>query len=757
MQALNIADGVEVSKLRICGRHFAKNMISAVSKTLLGNAIPHPIEIQSVEIIAPPVHRDIDEIAEPGIDEPVSMDSESIGVSVMQVDQMVQTSPPQNVMHQTSAKIKNLKHKLISLRAENKNLKQKNKRVKLYRRNEMDSQPSINVFKTMCEKFLRPSVCEIVIAQLNNKQYTRNLKEIALKLYFASPKAYDVLRTYLRMPCRNTLCNEFAGMTIEPGLNDRFLEAMRVKLGSIVNPLYKYCVISIDEMSLREHLKYDMKRDEVIGLTGFNDLSMTESIANHSTTIMVQGLFEKWKQPIGYWFVKSALRAPESIEIVHSVITALFAIGFVVKAVISDQGSNFQKLAKVLGTNVDEPFFILNGEESQKIWYIFDPPHLLKNTRNCLLKNNFRNKKQPEHVISWTYIKQFYELDKKKDRYRSAPKISDVHIDPKDREKMKVRYAAEILSATIARSLNDHVQQGLLEKSASHTAEFISNIDNLFDVFNSKEIIHDFKKFNSAYCGAVYQVEFLEYMKNYIEELDVINCEGKIITGRFKFLNGWKHNINAIIQLWQSFDNDIDNISHILTRRINQDPLENFFGAIRSAGGNNQTPSCGDFTNHFKKLAFNCLFKHSDGNCEADLDSLLLTELEKIPETEDVDEIEEDDFSGLSPNSMYISYLCSFNICIFFSLYFNVCACILIIIQFFVFKTKCNRYFKSLDNDYDTKSQKLYILFMLKYRKKINCDNKIIEFYVVLYQIKSSNGSNLSLKTKIILIIISNL
>lgn len=69
----------------------------------------------------------------------------------------------------------------------------------------------------------------------------------------------------------------------------------------------------------------------------------------------------------------------------------------------------------------------------------------------------------------------------------------------------------------------------------------------------------------------------------------------------------------------QLFENH--EIKSIWLRHFNQDPLENFFGCIRSHGGRNINPTiCAAFETAFASLLINCLNSvHSPGaNCEKD-------------------------------------------------------------------------------------------------------------------------------------------
>ncbi len=66
-----------------------------------------------------------------------------------------------------------------------------------------------------------------------------------------------------------------------------------------------------------------------------------------------------------------------------------------------------------------------------------------------------------------------------------------------------------------------------------------------------------------------------------------------------------------------------ESLDFLLTRRLNQDPLENFFGTIRQQGGNSDTPTPLQFTRAFKKLFFDHYQILPSGNCSEDFDSML--------------------------------------------------------------------------------------------------------------------------------------
>lgn len=64
----------------------------------------------------------------------------------------------------------------------------------------------------------------------------------------------------------------------------------------------------------------------------------------------------------------------------------------------------------------------------------------------------------------------------------------------------------------------------------------------------------------------------------------------------------------------------------LLTFKLSQDPLENFFAAIRSSCGLNNNPTCIQFKSSFQNLLCNSLNKSDNGNCYQD-ESISLVDL----------------------------------------------------------------------------------------------------------------------------------
>lgn len=89
-----------------------------------------------------------------------------------------------------------------------------------------------------------------------------------------------------------------------------------------------------------------------------------------------------------------------------------------------DQGATNRSALKLLckDESIPGPYFTINNH---KIFTIFDPPHLLKNTRNALLTYKIKYGKNKTANIE--HIRQCFYIDKNK-RFRGLRRIREVYI-----------------------------------------------------------------------------------------------------------------------------------------------------------------------------------------------------------------------------------------------------------------------------------------------------------------------------------------
>lgn len=181
---------------------------------------------------------------------------------------------------------------------------------------------------------------------------------------------------------------------------------------------------------------------------------------------------------IAHWFFFCAesFNADELKDIVYSAVTKLLEIGMNPKGVISDQG--LYKLCNILEISTENSVFFANDH---KMVYFYDTPHLMKSTRNSFLKYVFEYKDERASFKHVQHLVDFYSSKS----YTPIPKITPVNLNPNSFEKMRVKYAVQLLSRTVAKSLKMLVTCNKIEKIAEENANMIEKFDNLFDCLNA--------------------------------------------------------------------------------------------------------------------------------------------------------------------------------------------------------------------------------------------------------------------------------
>lgn len=80
-----------------------------------------------------------------------------------------------------------------------------------------------------------------------------------------------------------------------------------------------------------------------------------------------------------------------------------------------------------------------------------DPPHLIKGIRNNLMnKNLVCSINGLTKVAKWEHIVELYKQDPAYKGIRLVNKLTDRHINPDKFQKIKVKYATQVLSQKVA-------------------------------------------------------------------------------------------------------------------------------------------------------------------------------------------------------------------------------------------------------------------------------------------------------------------
>lgn len=170
---------------------------------------------------------------------------------------------------------------------------------------------------------------------------------------------------------------------------------------------------------------------------------------------------------------------------------------------------------------------------------------------------------------------------------------------------MKVCYAAPVTAG-----METYLSLNLLSDSPS-TIMFISDIDKLFDILNSKHK-YGSKSYNRPFINRIEQKNHLLKMQNTFKNLVVFDKKkGNDVTNLINFSNSWQFSIADLPNLWNILKSKIFQvlIVYILIVLI-KTARKIIFGTFRK-NSNNINPTSYEFLYTFKKrfclIIFNIL------------------------------------------------------------------------------------------------------------------------------------------------------
>jgi hypothetical protein len=444
------------------------------------------------------------------------------------------------------------------------------------------------------------------------KRYSDEIKLLSLSLYNSGPKAYAYLSDIFNLPSKTSLKNWLKNLSSSPGFLPETFNALEQRM-KFMSERDKVCALLFDEITLKKNLQYDRYRDSIVGFEDFAHIGRSDKYAGSALVFMLRGLAANWSQPVGYVFSCTGCKDTVVQDLLFRCIDKCTASGCHIKVVISDQDSNFFAMSKKLGISVEQPYFKYNGNQ---YFFMFDTPHLLKSTRNNLYKHSFH---YDNLQTSWDVIVNYFNIDVKQE-WRMTPKITSTHVYLPPFSKMKVKFASQICSRSLAGALTTH--EKILGINTKATANFLVKFNDLFDAVNSSQA-----KLKNSLKGALSDTSpHIPFLKNCLQWLSTVTVmNGKVPVKNVKCLIGWQISISSILQLWTIL-RDNYKFDFLLTRRLNQDPLENLFSVIRRKGGNCYTPTPYNFAHIYKQTVCQKLLNPiKTGNCEMDLTKILTT------------------------------------------------------------------------------------------------------------------------------------
>jgi hypothetical protein len=434
--------------------------------------------------------------------------------------------------------------------------------------------------------------------------YSPELRSFALTLHFYSPHAYRYVRRVFNtcLPHPRTIEKWYTSVDGQPGFTDHALRALQARAASRQTPLI--CSLMMDEVAIRQQLEWDGKKfcGYIDMGTGTDDDSLP--IAKEALVFMVVAVNDCFKLPVGYFLI-DGLGALERANLVNQCLTKLHDVGINVIALTFDGASSNIAMANNLGCNLDVDdvnfsTFFRHPVSDEPVVIFFDPCHMLK-----LIRNTLADKKSlvddENKFVDFEFINKLHKLQDSEGLHLGN-RLRSAHM-AWYKKKMNVKLAAQLLSESVALSLEFCVQEKMPEfKGCEATVKFIRYFDRLFDVFNSRNLKANAYKRPLQASNWTEVAAFLSTARAYIVSLKE-SPKGKsmVKSNRKTGFLGFVVCIDSICKLYNSLI-VANKMSFICTYKFSQDHLELLFGKIRSLGGCNNNPSARQFCAAYKKL-----------------------------------------------------------------------------------------------------------------------------------------------------------
>lgn len=430
-------------------------------------------------------------------------------------------------------------------------------------------------FNNKFHRLLKPffTLTQINYFLNSNKKITKWSEDdicSAIALRSISPKAYKYLKykKKIPLPCISTLNKWVKDIKVEPGILNVALRVMGCKELTVGE---KACILAFDEMSVSKKYEYDKASDRIY-------------VPHKSVQVIIaRGILGSWRQPVYFDYDK-----PMSNECIIEIIRKMEHYGFPVHGIVCDLGGSNRSLFNQLDISENKSYFENPFDNSRNIHVFADVPHLIKLIRNNLLTHGIN---VGGNIINSNPLFELVAHDQ--GDFKIAYKISRYHLTVKGSELQNVKTAVNVMSETVGNAIKYLGSKGKLESNNwQATANFILLVDKWFDLLNSSGLASD-KFSRRCFRNSADQRNILEEMINTMKQTNVL---GKT----FPFIKGIIISSLSLMNLFSDLEIIYD-MKYIITRRLNQDVVENFFGIIRQMGGANDHPSSVVFKQRLKK------------------------------------------------------------------------------------------------------------------------------------------------------------
>lgn len=469
----------------------------------------------------------------------------------------------------------------------------------------------------------------------DDTKYSPAVRKFCLRLQFHSTSAYNELRKFFgkNLPDCRTIQRWLRTADASPGITSLALDIIAQKVQSYKEQGKQLCLCLIsDEMAMRRQINYNPSNKEFSGfVTHFNSRNDNDNtklaVAKDVLVFMVVGT--DFRLAVAY-FLLNGLQSVDRAAITREVVKSVYATGAKIISLTSDGLRANVIVAELLGAdfNANKPYFQNPSNAEEKIYIIFDPPHMLK-----LVRKHFAEKQLYYNgdELQWNLLRILADKQDT-DNFELGNKLSNRHINYK-RAPMDVKTAVETFSNSVADVLQQLNEDGYEDfAGCDATVAFIRIFNNLFDAMNYGEGKKTDDCFKRPICTSTIDSirKLFNEGKHFIERISIRSIGAKnnkttpVLKSRSSMgFFGFLHNMTSTLGIHDDYIKN-GSLDKVYTFQYSQDHLETYFALVRSSLGQNNNPTAQQFSAAYRKLLF-CvphLSAHRT-NCNLDLVEIL--------------------------------------------------------------------------------------------------------------------------------------
>jgi len=480
----------------------------------------------------------------------------------------------------------------------------------------------------------------------------------ALHIKSTSSAAYSALREtgLIKLPSERTLYEYIHANPANEGIQEHVVERLAKTVSECRSDFFSLFVLMFDEMYLYKNIVYHKGTGAITGYVKLNEIEQElvnlerelnddkevtsdPPVASTMLTYMVRRVAGSADAAVVACYSCAALNKEQHKSRTWDVIGELELAGLQVIALVGDGSSAnaafFDSHPSLFPTESGVVYATLNiFTKDRPLFFISDPPHLLKTSRNCLYNSgtnkNTRLLERNGQTMSWTTIIACLKSEEKDD-LKFCHKLNNNNVFLNGYSVMKVSLAAQVLSKTVALYIAN--ESGM--KNTEELVKFIMYVNNFFDCLNGAHSSQAVKTRNPNLAPYTdendkrfdYLMEFLNYIRDWQAEvaaLPLTDAEKRRRLMSPQWYVSVERTILAFIGVVKfclskrSAGPDGELAGYIMARVFQQDPLEHFYSRQRGCGGGNVHPTLQRFLENMNliDLQGNLGIKRRRGNTQ---------------------------------------------------------------------------------------------------------------------------------------------